>query len=331
MAGIEHHLGSRDFPPGQAVVQHDALVRTVEQQVVPRLVLAQRAARRSGPGGAGGLGAGGIAEFAALVLRHDVAAALSYVASLRARGLGAETLYLDLLAPTARRLGDLWVEDTCSFAEVTVGVLRLQQVLHGLSPAFQAETERRTAHAPCALLVPVIGCQHTFGIAMVADFFRRAGWKVWTGAIASRNDLAAMVRARAFDVVGFSASCERHLDGLASCIRAVRRASCNRAVGVMVGGPVFIEHPQAAVLVGADATAADGRQAPVQAQALLDALGGCSHLDYDGIRAGGVGEAPAAEDLVSRERGSTQGLQGAEGMAGRPGRGDRRGGDRGGG
>jgi methanogenic corrinoid protein MtbC1 len=37
----------------------------------------------------------------------------------------------------------------------------------------------------------------------------------------------------------------------------------------MVGGPVFLAHPELVAMVGADATAADGRQAVQQAQRLL--------------------------------------------------------------
>jgi methanogenic corrinoid protein MtbC1 len=40
----------------------------------------------------------------------------------------------------------------------------------------------------------------------------------------------------------------------------------------MVGGPLFIEHPELVAGVGADATAADGLQAVAQAQSLLTLL-----------------------------------------------------------
>jgi MerR family transcriptional regulator, light-induced transcriptional regulator len=70
-------------------------------------------------------------------------------------------------------------------------------------------------------------------------------------------------------VVGLSVSCEVQLDALVSTIRLIRRASRNQAVGILVGGPVFVEHPEMVPLVGADATAVDGRQAPVQAENLL--------------------------------------------------------------
>jgi methanogenic corrinoid protein MtbC1 len=40
----------------------------------------------------------------------------------------------------------------------------------------------------------------------------------------------------------------------------------------MVGGKVFLEHPELAALVGADATAYDARQACAQAESLLALL-----------------------------------------------------------
>jgi methanogenic corrinoid protein MtbC1 len=37
----------------------------------------------------------------------------------------------------------------------------------------------------------------------------------------------------------------------------------------MVGGPVFLDRPELAALVGADASAVDARQAALQAESLL--------------------------------------------------------------
>jgi hypothetical protein len=41
---------------------------------------------------------------------------------------------------------------------------------------------------------------------------------------------------------------------------------------VLVGGPIFIAHPELVALVGADATAVDGRQAAIQAETMLSLL-----------------------------------------------------------
>ena len=73
-----------------------------------------------------------------------------------------------------------------------------------------------------------------------------------------------------FDVIGISVGNETRLDWLTNGISSVRRASLNQSIGVMVGGPIFREHPEYVALVGADATAVDGRHAPALAESLLD-------------------------------------------------------------
>jgi MerR family transcriptional regulator, light-induced transcriptional regulator len=265
------------------------LLRTIEGEIIPRLVLARRANGNAPavavPGSRLSLGASTsgassalgwtpdselIAEIANLVVREDVAAAATRIEALRQSGLTIETLYLELLAPIARYLGELWESDIVDFTTVTLGCGRLQQLLHELSPSFFREAEPHE-HRRRVLLAPVPGEQHTFGLYMVAEFFRRAGWDVWSGCMPNR-ELAELVSKESFTLVGFSLSGDQRLDALASSIRSVRRASCNRGIGVLVGGPVFVGHPELVSLVGADATAQDGRQATQQAQNTLSLL-----------------------------------------------------------
>jgi MerR family transcriptional regulator, light-induced transcriptional regulator len=249
------------------------LVRTIEGEIIPRLMLAHRAAvpNVTVPSLEGGqLGLDEVSELARLVLDRDAGVALDYVEGLIAQGVSLERLYLDLLAPTAQRLGELWEEDLCDFTDVTVGLCRLHQMLWELSPTFRSEAQHRD-HGRRALLAPVPGEQHGFGLVMVGEFFRRAGWDVWSGP-GSSKELVEMVRAEWFAVVGLSMSCGTRLDTLASAIRAIRRASLNPAIGVMVGGRVFATHPQLVALVGADATAGDASQAVERAEDMLALL-----------------------------------------------------------
>lgn len=258
------------------------LSRTIETEIVPRLVLARAIAPQLRLRGAAlGYSAAGlgswdpspeaVSEFTEVVLVSDEAAAYSFVEMQRGRGASLETLYIDLLSPTARRLGDMWEEDRIDFTQVTVGLWRLHQVLREFSSAFQREIERRD-QGRLVLLVPGPGEQHTFGLFMVAEFFQRAGWHVRIGPFSSTDELAATVRGDKYSVIGFSVSCESRLDALAADIRIVRRASQNRNIGVLVGGRVFTERPEYVAFVGADATAADGRQAPLTAQHLLSPM-----------------------------------------------------------
>lgn len=249
------------------------LVQVIEAEVVPRLVLAGRAAAcvAAPEREAAVPGPEDVVALVGLVVADDAAAPLAYVESLHARGIPLERLYLDLFAVVARRLGQLWEEDLCSFSDVSVGLVRLQQLVREFSPAFLPSMEvsdpRRSA-----LLIPVPGEQHTFGLVMVSEFFLRAGWEVHSDPMISVEELSSTVRKRWFAVAGISVGNNDQLDGVATLIRRVRRDSCNRGIGVMVGGRVFAERPELAGLVGADATAIDGRQAALQAETLLALL-----------------------------------------------------------
>lgn len=267
-------------PGGQAPAAparpHGQIAREVEDDIVPRLVLAHRS---HGIGGHRARAASravteeDLSRFTDIVIRESAPAALDWVGTMRARGVALEAVYLDLLAPVARRLGELWSADLCDFTAVTLGLWRLQQVARELSPAFRRDAEPRLIERR-ALLATVPGEQHTFGLTIVADFFRRAGWNVATEISASPEALVARVQRESFAIVGLSLSCGARLEGLASFIHALRRASRNRALGVMVGGPMLAEHPELAALVGADATAADGHSACLQAESLVAVLSG---------------------------------------------------------
>lgn len=210
----------------------------------------------------------GSLDFTGVLREHAPVVACAHADVLLSRGMGMETLLLDVLAPAARRLGDLWMQDACSFVDVMAGLGRLHEVLHAL------DSGGRISMAPAApghriLLASCSGEQHAFGLAMVAGLFRHAGWHVRQERGVSNTVLVQAIRRDWFDVVGLSASCEDRLDTLAETIRLIRRGSRNPDIQVLVGGSLFTGRPELAALVGADATAFDGRQAVRQAQRLL--------------------------------------------------------------
>ena len=244
------------------------LTRTVELDVIPQLLRAY--ARPVVPVVAPLLvTTAHVKDLVGLVLARGEPEAVAFVEAMHDQGAAAESLYLDLLAPAARHLGEMWENDACDFTEVTIGLWRLQNAMRELSPSFLRSPEIRT-NGPRVLLVPLPGETHTFGLSMVYEFFRRAGWNAWSGPIAGSADLRAMVRREWVEVIGFSLACDDKLDVVRAEIRSVRRASKNPALGVLVGGPGFTANPLLAAQVGADGTAIDGQQAVLQAQALVD-------------------------------------------------------------
>jgi methanogenic corrinoid protein MtbC1 len=246
------------------------LVRTIEGEIVPRLVLARRVSPTTGISRERVIKAPDVSdvqELVRLLLAHDVPVASGYVEAVRARGATLEMVCLDLLAPAARGLGLMWEQDECDFMQVTVGLCRLHQLLREISAEFRPDDTETTSDRS-VLLAPIPGEQHTFGIMLVAQFLRRAGWDVWHEFPESLAAILDLVRQNSFAVVGLSVGSDTRLDDVASMIRAIRGGSRNRSVGILVGGPVLSVNPDAAKLVGADATAVDGLQAVAQADYL---------------------------------------------------------------
>jgi len=252
----------------------ERLVRTIEGEIVPRLVLTRRT-KRIGDADKGAAGrepdASDVKELVRLLLAHDVSVASAYIETLRHRGTTLEMVCLRLLAPAARELGLLWEQDECDFMQVTIGLCRLHHLLRELSPEFHSEYtgplgDRRI------LLAPIPGEQHTFGLTLVAQFLRRAGWDVWHEFSTSSAELLEIMRHNWFSVVGLSVGSDARLEDVSDVICSIRQASRNRAVGVLIGGPVLVANPELATLVGADATAIDGQQAVIRAEQFCSQL-----------------------------------------------------------
>jgi methanogenic corrinoid protein MtbC1 len=247
------------------------LARTIEADVIPRLVQAHRhsaIAANTESASAPAQTADQVAGFVALIVGDSDIDIQAAVDAKRRSGMSVETMYLDLFAPAARQLGEMWSDDLCDFSTVTVALGRLQRLLRELSPVFGTEIEY-PANGRRALFAQPSDEQHSFGLSMVAEFFRREGWDVFGVVGGAIEDPAVRVRREWADVVGLSIGSERRLDWLRRCIGEVRAASRNPGVVVMVGGPIFTLHPDWVASVGADATARDARDAPRVAARLL--------------------------------------------------------------
>lgn len=265
--------GTATFPDAQERLAH--IVRTIEVDIIPRLLRAhphevppmlQRASIKQPEAGA-------VAAFAALVLAVDDVAWSEAMEAHLARGVCIDTLCMELLAPTARELGRLWDEDRISFPEVTVGVGRLQRALRTLASGFE--------EAPCAsfdgrriLLMLLPGDNHTFGISVVEEFFRRAGWEVVGHSDPRCDDPVSLVAEEWFDVVGVSAGDGTRLELLPDLIASLRGASRNSSLAVLLGGPALQPDGSPTDRFGADGVASDARLAPALAEKMLETRSG---------------------------------------------------------
>jgi methanogenic corrinoid protein MtbC1 len=241
------------------------LTRTIQSEVIPRLV---RQHRGRETGDADPPSAEEVQAMVHALVDDSDERIHALIRQLRARGVAVSTLFLELLTPAARELGELWEQDRVDFATVTVSLGRLQRLLRQLSPDFGSEVQH-PRHGRRVLLTQPDSEQHMFGLSMVAEFFRREGWDVLGGVAGVGIDATAWVARDWFDVVGFSIGSEASLSWLRDTIGRARRVSRNRAVVILVGGPIFSLHPQWAADVGADATT-DGRSAPQISETIVN-------------------------------------------------------------
>lgn len=208
-----------------------------------------------------------ISGLADVVLGSDLEAAFAYVTVLRDRGLAVETLFVELLEPTARQLGTMWDNDECDFIDVTLGVARLQKLLaifNGTHILPDIATKRQV------LMAMTPGDHHSFGVMMVEQFLSAAGWQVQTKLAASADEITALAASDWFAKIGLTAGSAERLTTLRDLIPKLRAKSRNERVGIMVGGPMFTAHPELAREVGADDTACGAPEAVLVAQKLFD-------------------------------------------------------------
>jgi methanogenic corrinoid protein MtbC1 len=255
---IESHPLSKACTPEEYL---SSLVKTIEGNILPHIVEHHLKADRLENGQLNvpvhpSIDSAHIDQLLILLLREDAAPSASYVKELFAGGIELEEVYLNLLTPVARKLGEMWESDDADFTQVTVALWRIKQLMYDLSPMFQEYAEYKQ-QGKSVMLVPLPGSQHTLGLFMVSEFFARAGWRVWGELAATEADILRMAQTQWFDVVGLSASVREQFPDLKRMINEVRSASLNPHVGIMIGSPVFNQNPELVEDLGADMVGVD--------------------------------------------------------------------------
>lgn len=262
-----------DFQHRADVEYERSLSKLIESEIIPRLLVAHGGVGQAtgDVGQDAGVSAEEVEAFAPLSLQVEADELIEHVRALVARGVSMETLLVDLLAPSARLLGQFWEDDRCDFVDVTMGLWRLQEVVHELSSLVPADRQH-PGRDRRALFASMPGDQHSFGTVVVDELFSANGWMTDRISEASITDLTERVREEWFDLAGLTISWDYNIGALPALIRMLRESSRNSQICVMVGGRVFVDNAALAENVGADGTAPDARLAVRVAGELVDAV-----------------------------------------------------------
>lgn len=165
-------------------------------------------------------------------------------------GISAEEIADCYIPALAREMGDAWCDDSMSFAEVTIGVSRLQGLLRDLGPEWQSDKGARP-NAPTVLLIVPQAEFHTLGASVLCGQLRRMGVSVRLLLDTSPEDVSLRVRAHHFDTVMISATKGVGLETLRKLVEAARTAQ-EAAPPVVIGGTLLELHDNVVELTGSD-------------------------------------------------------------------------------
>jgi MerR family transcriptional regulator, light-induced transcriptional regulator len=255
--------------------QIDSVNTIIESEIIPRLLMAHSATdTRTRPRLLRSITPDEAARFAELPLRLEAASLLEEVDAFIAKGASVETICLDLLAPAARKLGEMWERDECDFLDVTMGLWRLQEVMREVAARAPVDLAgKATPHS--ALFSPMPGDHHNFGTLMIDEVFARSGWRSEALVKPERRELLDRLARQPFDLLGLTLARDCPSAALSNLIRAVRNVSANPNIIVLVGGRMINENPGMAMEVGADGTGADALCALELANRLVKTAAAC--------------------------------------------------------
>ena len=207
-----------------------------------------------------------IRDYMHCLLKKDSRRAMFLVRSYLEKGISLNDVYVEILAESMRRVGELW-----HTAQITVDTEHYctsvtQLAMAQLYPAlFDKKRRGRTLLCACP------GTElHEMGARMVADVFENDGWdSIYLGAAVPEDALLDAVRENQPDLVALSVTMPQHLLACRSLTEAVHRQFPQ--VKIAVGGKAFESAPGLWKQWPVDIYAPDAREFLRKADALFEA------------------------------------------------------------
>lgn len=163
----------------------------------------------------------------------------------------------------ARQLGCDWADDRCGWADVSIGMARLQSMVHQIGRDW-ASNATATRETSSVLVVLPDGEQHSFGVQVLVGQLRRQGVSVHLQIGARPDGLRALMKQRRYDCALISVGCEERLEFCRKLVKSLKDGS-NGRLWVAVGGAVLDRSIDVLALTMADMATQDPMQALARA------------------------------------------------------------------
>ena len=184
------------------------------------------------------------------LLSQDEAAAAQFIMHLRHNGTKTEDIHLIYMARAARMLGDMWDDNKIDFVTVTLGTGRLLAIMRGMRPLFETPLP---VLGKTAIFASVPGENHTIGVRMATDIFRKDGWEIDLKVGLDHNSLVDQIERQPSGIIGLSIGGKHSMEPLSKLVVALN-ICCPNSLILVCGQDV--EHSKPVLqLMGLDAIA----------------------------------------------------------------------------
>lgn len=183
------------------------------------------------------------------LISTDARAAHRIVDQERADGITVDEICLHRLAGAARKLGEMWEDDSVSFLTLTVAIGRIFEILRRLRqevPLLPPDPRRKRR----AFFASIPGEKHTLGVTMAATILRNHGWEIQLRTGLDHDGLVDEVLKDDHELIGLSAGSREQLPALMRLIVALHIERPHAQV--LVCGPITSQVRGLAKMVHAD-------------------------------------------------------------------------------
>lgn len=201
-----------------------------------------------------------------LLLKGNRNQAIATILAEVKAGMPLEDVYLDVLQPTMYEVGRLWQQNEIDIVLEHYCTAATQLLMAQLFHYVLNSQQNGWRMAGCCLGSEL----HEMGMRMICDLFELDGWDTFfIGAITPGYALQKALEEHRPDLVCLSSTMQFGVGQIRDLITSIRANNTLAGTKIMVGGLAFNLNPGLVSRVGADATAANAREAVQVARRLM--------------------------------------------------------------
>ena len=183
------------------------------------------------------------------------------LSAMVSNGISQADILQFYIPDAARLLGEMWLNDSASFVDVTVGAGRLQRLYRDTVGASAGGWPSRSIPLGQSVIMVVPSFEaHSLGAFAAAEQLRRHGAWVHMAIGLNASELCATVSSSPYSMIGFSAATPETLEGVTGLIRYLRE-TVSHLPPIVVGGRIVEMANDVAQRSGADYAVTTARQA----------------------------------------------------------------------